>query len=378
MIRIDVSRRLGDFNIEARFDADIKGIVALFGRSGAGKTSIINMIAGLLKPDRGKIELNGDVLFDAERGINIAPHKRRVGYVFQESRLFPHLSVRRNLEYGRRRAPAGEQGHGLDEVTEVLGIAGLLDRKPGSLSGGERQRIALGRALLSHPRLLLMDEPLVSLDLARKLEILPFIEEIRDRFGVPIIYVSHVMDEIIRLANTLVLIDDGRVAAVGSVEELTSRLDLRPLTGRYEAGAAIAATIKSHDRKYALTILEFTGGELRVPILNAAVGTAVRLRVRARDISLSLDRPRNVSDANILKGIITEIARPEDGAEPARSTHVDIRLDVGVPLWVRITRWSLDKLGFETGDEVYALIKGTSIDRFTLGGQKSTPEQEKN
>src|SRR6185437_7088501 len=217
VIEIDVEKRLGDFRLEARFVAPGTGITALFGRSGAGKTTLVNLLAGLERPDRGRIAVSGEVLFSAEDGIDVPTEQRRLGYVFQEGRLFPHYSVRGNLTYGRRRRTRGT-AVSVDAVVALLGLEALLDRRPGDLSGGEKQRVAIGRALLAEPRLLLMDEPLASLDLPRKAEIM-------------------------RLADTLVLLSQGRVAAVGPVEELTSRLDLRPLTGRHEAGAVIRATV---------------------------------------------------------------------------------------------------------------------------------------
>lgn len=370
MIRVHVTRQLGDFSLETRFDSDTTGITALFGRSGAGKTSIVNMLAGLLRPDSGRIEIDGTILFDSDKGIHIPPEKRRLGYVFQESRLFPHYSVRRNLEYGMRRITPSERRIAFDDVVEILGISALLERRPAALSGGERQRVALGRALLASPRLLLMDEPLASLDTQRKQEILPFIERLRDHFAVPIVYVSHAMDEIIRLADTLVLVDGGRVAAVGPVEDLTSRLDLRPLTGRYEAGSVIAATVAGHDETFKLTELSFTGGTFHIPRVDNPVGAAVRVRIRARDVSLALTRPEGVSELNIFKGRIMEI---DQSAANGHSTQIDIRVDIGVPLWVRITRRALHDLGLQENSEVYTLVKSTSIDRQTLSTQKTGP-----
>lgn len=367
MIRLNITRQLDSFAIDAAFEAETNGVIAFFGRSGAGKSSIVNMIAGLLTPDTGVIEFNGEILFDSARRIDIAPDKRRFGYVFQNSRLFPHYSVRGNLLYGYKRAPASDRRIAPDDVIDVLGVGHLLERHPRDLSGGERQRVALGRAILSNPRALMMDEPLASLDAARKFEVLPFIERLRDAFGVPILYVSHAMDEIIRLADTLVIVDEGRIPAIGPVEELTSRLDLRPLTGRYEAGSALGARVVAHDEVYALTTLEFPGGSLRVPRLDAEIGADIRLRVRARDVSLSLAEPKQASEINVLRGSITEIGPPlEDG----QSAHVDIRVDVGVPLWVRLTRWSLENLSLAPGTEVFTTIKSTSIDRQAMGGQK--------
>ncbi|MBK18436.1 MAG: molybdenum ABC transporter ATP-binding protein [Rhodospirillaceae bacterium] len=369
MIEIDVTRQLGNLEISAKIETQTRGVLALFGQSGSGKTSIVNMVAGLLNPDSGRVKIDGRVLFDSESGINLQIHERRIGYVFQESRLFPHMSVLKNLNYGRRRAPNNARQIDFDDVIEVLGIKHLIDQKPYTLSGGERQRVALGRALLANPDILLMDEPLASLDVARKSEILPFIEMIRDRFEVPMIYVSHSMDEIIRLADTLVLVDDGQVKAVGPLEELTSRLDLRRLTGRYDAGSVIAAKIESHDEEFGLTTLTFKGGKLRVPRVKNVPGTSVRIRIRARDVSLSLEKPSQVSQLNVLEGRISELRAHrlnDDGSEPH---DIDICVDIGVSLWVRITRWSLAQMKLVEGQSIYALIKSTSIDRQSLGQQ---------
>ncbi|MBT4739096.1 MAG: TOBE domain-containing protein, partial [Rhodospirillaceae bacterium] len=241
--------------------------------------------------------------------------------------------------------------------------------------GGEKQRVALGRALLANPDILLMDEPLASLDVARKSEILPFIEMVRDSFDVPIIYVSHAIDEIIRLADTLILVDNGAIAAVGSVEELTSRLDLRRLTGRYDAGSVIPAIVEGHDEEYGLTNLSFTGGILRVPSVKSLKGASVRVRIRARDVSLALQKPEGISQINILQGKISEIGRPRKDHDSSMPHDIDICVDIGVPLWVRITRWSLDQMGLSEGKEVYALIKSTSIDRQSLGQQTRNMEK---
>lgn len=369
MISVDITHRLGQFELRTKFDTKARGITAIFGRSGAGKTSVVNVLAGLLTPRKGHIEIDGRVLLDTDNRVNMPPEKRRIGYVFQESRLFPHYSVRRNLTYGMHRTPEPERRVAFNDVVSVLGIGSLLDRKPRSLSGGERQRVALGRALLASPHLLLMDEPLASLDSARKQEILPFIERLRDHFDIPIIYVSHDMDEIIRLADTLVLIDEGHVAAVGSVEELTSRLDLRPLTGRYEAGSVIAADVAGHDHAFNLTELAFAGGVFRVPRIDNPVGTTVRLRIRARDVSIALSRPEGVSELNVFKGRIMEIDRGHGEA----AAQIDIRVDIGVPLWVRVTRRAIHDLDLREHSDVYTLVKSTSINRQTLSNRKSAP-----
>ena len=287
-LEVSVRKALGDFALEVELDCETDGIVALFGRSGSGKTSLVNMLAGLLRPDRGRIAIAGTTLFDSEQGIDLPPERRRLGYVFQEGRLFPHLSVRGNLLFGARRAPDGEAGGEagggptLDHVVALLGLEELIDRRPSALSGGEKQRVALGRALLARPRLLLMDEPLAALDQPRKDEILPFIERLRDDARVPIVYVSHAMQEIVRLADTLVLLSDGRVVEAGPIETLTSRLDLRPLTGRYEAGSVFEARVARQDEAFGLTVLEFAGGSLQVPRLALEPGQELRLRIRAR------------------------------------------------------------------------------------------------
>ncbi len=363
MIEVEVEKRLGGFALAARFSAPASGVTALFGRSGAGKTTLVNMLAGLVRPDRGRIALRQQVLFSSEHGIDLPPERRRLGYVFQEGRLFPHYSVRGNLNYGRRRG--GGHAVGFDAVVALLGLEALLDRRPGDLSGGEKQRVAIGRALLAEPRLLLMDEPLASLDAPRKAEILPFIERLRDELRIPIIYVSHAMEEIVRLADTLVLMSEGRVAAVGPVEELTSRLDLRPLTGRYEAGAVIRATVAGHDLTYGLTELAFPGGRLRVAHVALPLGTPVRARIRARDVALATARPAAISIRNVFAGRIVEIA-------PDRGPLVDVRLDIGTPerpvaLWARITARAAEELGLTPGREVHALVKTVALDRASYG-----------
>lgn len=394
MLDIDIEKRLGDFNLNVNVSFEATGLVALFGRSGSGKTTLVNLLAGLLRPDRGRIAVDGRVLFDSAAGVDLPPERRRLGYVFQEGRLFPHLSVRENLLYGRRRVPRAERTGdrfaqlGLDRIVALLGIGDLLERRPADLSGGEKQRVALGRALLAAPRLLLMDEPLAALDQPRKEEVLPFIEALRDELAIPIVYVSHSMDEILRLADTMVLLSGGRAIAHGALEELTSRLDLRPLTGRYEAGAVIAVTVAGLDLTYGLSSLRFAGGTLLVPRLSAPIGSRLRLRIRARDVALSLTPPEGISIQNVLPAVIADIG--EEGGPGAQSgprdegagagagagagdiaearPQVDVRLDLnGAALWARVTRRAIAELGLVPGKRVYALVKTSAIDRFSLG-----------
>lgn len=373
MLEIAVEKRLGDFRLDVNVAFEATGIVAFFGRSGSGKTSLVNLLAGLLRPDRGRIAVDGRVLFDSASRVDLPPERRRLGYVFQEHRLFPHLDVRDNLLYGRRRVPRAERDSarfgqvGFERVVGLLGIEPLLGRRPRDLSGGEKQRVALGRALLAAPRLLLMDEPLAALDQARKEEVLPFVEALRDELAIPIVYVSHSMDEILRLADSMVLLSDGRAVAHGALEELTSRLDLRPLTGRYEAGAVIAVTVAGLDLSHGLSKLRFAGGTLLVPRLSAPIGSRLRLRVRARDVSLALTRPQGISIQNVLPAVVADIGE-EGVAEGEARPQVDVRLDLrGAALWARVTRRAVEELALHPGKPVYALIKTSAIDRFSLG-----------
>ena len=361
MLELTARKQLGSFAIDAALTCETDGIVALFGRSGTGKTSLINMLAGLIRPDAGRIAVNGRVLFDSDAGIDLPPDRRRLGYVFQEGRLFPHLSVRGNLTYGLKRAAPAERRIGLDLVVPLLGLERLIERRPRELSGGEKQRVALGRALLANPRLLLMDEPLASLDQPRKDEVLPFIERLRDELAIPIVYVSHSMQEIVRLADTLVLVSDGRIVEAGPLDAMTSRLDLRPLTGRYEAGAVIVARVERHDDRFGLTDLGFPGGTLTVSRLALSRGSEIRLRIRARDVALAVEPPQGTSILNMLPAVVRDIG---DEAGP----QVDVLLDVGgATLWARITARSLHALGLAEGSAVYALIKSVAIDSHSLG-----------
>ena len=358
---VAIEHRLGAFRLSVAF-ASAGGLTALFGRSGAGKTSVINVIAGLIRPERGRVVVDETVLTDTARNVLVPAHKRRVGYVFQEGRLFPHLTVRGNLVYGRRFASGPKNAGELDQVVALLGIDGLLSRRPANLSGGEKQRVAIGRALLSRPRLLVMDEPLASLDEARKAEILPYIERLRDETKIPIVYVSHSIPEVARLATTLVVLSEGGVAAIGSPAEIMGRLDLFPLTGRVEAGAILNTRVVGEDARFGLTLLRAAGGELRVPRLDLAVGTALRLRIRARDVMIALSPPEGLSALNVLPGIVAEIG-------PAEGPIVEIRLDcAGEALIARLTRRSVETLGLEPGRSVYAVIKSIAFDHHAFAG----------
>jgi molybdate transport system ATP-binding protein len=360
MIDIDIEQQLGAFHLAVKFSVEAP-IVGLFGRSGSGKTSVINAIAGIAKPLRGVIRINDAVLFDAAQRIDLAPEERRVGYVFQDALLFPHLDVESNLLYGQRlRAP---KDRFIEEarVVELLGLGALLRRKPKTLSGGEKQRVAIGRALLAQPRILLMDEPLASLDVPRKTEILDYIERLRDELNIPIVYVSHSVTEVTRLADTVVVLSDGKCLAVGDVHEVIGRLDLKPATGRYEAGSVLDTCVAAHDAEDQLTTLAFDGGELIVPHLDVSIGERVRARIRARDISLSIRKPTEISILNVLPACVTSI-------DEETGPIVDLQLEVGsVTLVARITRRSFQQLGIHTGQELYALIKAVSFDQRSVG-----------
>jgi molybdate transport system ATP-binding protein len=361
MLSVAVTHRLGSFTLDAAFESG-GGLTALFGRSGAGKTSLINAIAGLYRPNAGRIAVDDAVLTDTASGIFVPAHRRRVGYVFQEGRLFPHLSVRQNLLYGRWFAPKVAGGADLDQIVELLGIGNLLARRPANLSGGEKQRVAIGRALLARPRLLVMDEPLASLDEGRRAEILPYIERLRDEMRAPIVYVSHSIAEVARLATTLVVLSEGKVAAIGPTAQIMGRIDLFPLTGRAEAGAILATRVAGHDDKFGLTVLRAAAGELRVPHLDLPIGATLRVRIRARDVMIALESPTGLSALNVLPGIIAEIA---GGDGPI----VQMRLDcAGEALVARLTRRSVETLGLVPGKQVHAVIKSIAFDHHAFAG----------
>jgi len=348
---VDVDHRRGAFRLQARFTA-APGLTALFGRSGSGKTSLVSIVGGLIRPDRGRVTIDGQTLVDTERGLFVPTHKRRIGYVFQDSRLFPHLSVRRNLLYGRWFARGnGGAAADLGSVVELLGIGHLLERQPESLSGGEKQRVAIGRALLARPRLLLMDEPLASLDEARRAEILPFVERLRDEARVPILYVSHSVAEVARLATTVVMLSEGTVTAVGPVQ------DILPMADSADGGAVLEARIVRHEEAFHLSVLESAAGELQVPRLEAPVGAPVRAYIRARDVMLSLQRPEEISALNVLAGRIASISA-------TTNAQADVRLDCnGAILAARLTAKSVDRLALAPGRRVYAIVKSVSFER---------------
>jgi molybdate transport system ATP-binding protein len=356
MLSVRVEKALGGFTLDAAFDSPA-GVTALFGRSGAGKTTVTNIIAGLMRPDRGRVALDDVVLLDTERRIDVPARRRRVGYVLQEGRLFPHLSVRGNLEYGMRRTPQDKRWASFDRIVGLLGIEMLLDRRPALLSGGEKQRVAIGRALLASPHLLLMDEPLAALDARRKGEILPYLERLRDEMALPIVYVSHSLAEVSRLADTLVLLQAGKVVAAGPIGAILSRLDLGEAIDANDAGSVLTARIAAHLPGAGVSRLTHASGELYHALLSGEIGATVRLRVRARDVALAVGDPGPISIRNRLDCTVAEIAERSSGA-------VDVRLAAGdQALVARITRDAVAALDLKVGQKVVALIKATAFDR---------------
>lgn len=343
---------LGALTLDVAFDAP-PGVTVLFGRSGSGKTTVVNAVAGLLKPARGRISLGDHVLQDSDRGIWLPPHRRRLGYVFQDARLFPHLSVRQNLLYGRRFAPRRTEMEPEARVVEMLGIGPLLDRRPGALSGGERQRVALGRALLSAPQAILADEPMAALDEARKAEILPYFERLRDEVAIPILYVSHSAAEVARLATTVVVLQDGRVIRQGTTEEVLSDPSVTPLGAR-AAGAILSARVVAHHAD-GLTELDAGGARLLLPRTLHPIGTQLRLRIAAQEVIVSRARPEGLSALNILPGTVEQI-RTGDGP----GALVSIRTRAGTVL-ARITRRSAAALALIEGADCHAVIKSVAI-----------------
>ncbi len=360
VLSVNITKVFDSFRLETQFEVEEGSITAIFGKSGAGKTSTINAIAGLTRPDVGVIQIGNTTLFDQHLRINLPIYKRQIGYVFQDDRLFPHMTVQNNLIYGTPKNRDVANSLNLTDITELLELAPLLERRPRTLSGGEKQRVAIGRALLSNPKLLLMDEPLASIDVQHRFEILPFIQRVREKTGITIIYVTHALEEVIFIADQIILLSEGQVTAQGTVEEIMSRLDLHPMTSRFDAGAVISAIYSGYDREFDLGELSFDGGTLRIAGLNAEIGIHLRAHIRARDVSLMLDKPKDTSVLNVFKGELIEI-RHEDGPQ------LDLLINIGTPLIARITRKSLNDLNLDIGSKVYAMIKAVAIDRKTLG-----------
>ncbi|MDO6562175.1 molybdenum ABC transporter ATP-binding protein ModC [Amphritea sp. 1_MG-2023] len=353
-LQITVKKHLGELLIDTDLNLQSSGVTALFGRSGAGKTSLINLVAGLQQPDEGRIVIGDRIVFDTARHINLAPEKRHIGYVFQGSRLFPHYTVSGNLSYGQRIKDTHQQ----HVIAELLGIEHLLQRYPAALSGGEQQRVAIGRALLSQPAMLLMDEPLASLDEPRKKELLPYIEQLAREVNIPIIYVSHSLDELLRLADQMVLMNQGKVIAHGAVADIWNSDAMLAWQPDDDISVILEAHIKQHSHRYAMSCLDL-GNDLTLwtPFISAPELSLVRMRIHARDISLVRTPPEQSSIRNIIPVNVIS-------STPTNESACLVTLQAGQhKLKASITRWAAEELGIKPGEQLFAQIKGGSISR---------------
>jgi len=350
MLELDFSQQLGDCLLKVQTTLPGRGITAIFGVSGAGKTSLINAIAGLTKPQQGRIVLNNRVLSDAERGIWLPAEKRRVGYVFQDARLFPHYRVRGNLEYGMAKNMRPQ----FDSLVQLLGIEPLLFRFPWTLSGGEKQRVAIGRALLTAPEMMLMDEPLASLDLPRKRELLPYLQKLAQQIDIPILYVSHSLDELLHLAENVLVLDKGTVKANGPLEQVWASSAMRPWLPRAEQSSVLRVNVLEQHPHYAMTALLLGSQRIWVSRIDAPLRSEMRIRIQAADVSLVLKPPVNSSIRNIIPARVVELLEIEQ--------QIEVKLQVGeCELWARITPWARDELNIQPGMLLYAQIKSVSI-----------------
>ena len=358
---------LGGFDLNVAFDAPMRGITAIFGPSGCGKTTILRCVAGL-RHLPGELRVGNQVWQDDSMRVFSKPYRRAVGYVFQEASLFPHLSVRRNLLYGaqRRSTPQSRPVLGFDDVIDLLGIAGLIERSPSDLSGGERQRVAIGRALLSQPSLLLMDEPLAGLDQGAKEEILPYLEALHESLSVPILYVSHDIREVARLADTMIVLSRGKKVCSGPINEVLERMDLDLGDDVYETGVVLRARVSDQDPALRMTRLDHHGQEIVIPAADFRPGDEVRLRIRARDVALATAKPQSISVRNILSGTVEQVV--EDPATAFAEVLVGIG---GGRLRARITRDAVEDLALNVGTPVYALVKSITFDRPAPGVSRS-------
>ncbi|MBG3089616.1 molybdenum ABC transporter ATP-binding protein ModC [Proteus terrae] len=352
MLEMNFKQTLGSLHLEVNTELSTESITAVFGLSGAGKTSLINVIGGLTKPDSGRIVLNNHTLVDTEKKIYLPPEKRKVGYVFQDARLFPHYTVKGNLLYGMSPTMKVQ----FDRIIHLLGIEHLLPRFPITLSGGEKQRVAIGRALLTAPDIMLMDEPLASLDLPRKRELLPYLEKLSQDVQIPILYVSHSLDEIIRLADNVIVMDAGKIKATGKLEDVWASSALRPWLQKETLSSIANVMVVEHHSHYDMTATAFGNQVLWLPQIEAKIGRDVRVRIDASDVSLTTTRPSNSSIRNILHMKVVETIK-NDG-------QVDVKLvNDGNYLWARITPWAKDELNIQEGQWLYAQIKSISLSR---------------
>lgn len=347
--------RYPGFHLSVELDLPASGITVLFGPSGSGKTTLLRCIAGLEHAPDGFMQFGSDIWQDEAKGVCLPLYSRPIGYVFQEPRLFPHYDVRSNLLYGYNRIPAAERRISIEQVVTILGIGHLLERRIHKLSGGEQQRVAIGRALLTSPKLLLLDEPLASLDIQRKREILPFIRRLHEELNIPVMYVSHAISEILQLADRVVLLKQGKLVGTGALNEALTSLEYRGSFGSIRVGAVLDACVASHDPQYGLTQLEFRGQFLFIPLQPVAIGQPMRVHILSSDVSLVVGRTNApTSVLNILEAAIVEIREMDQSS-------VDVLLDIGAPLVASITRKSLAHLGLKPGHRVFAHIKAVAL-----------------
>ncbi|WP_122032054.1 molybdenum ABC transporter ATP-binding protein ModC [Aliivibrio sp. EL58] len=361
MLVIDIKKQLGDLNLDVQLSLPSSGISAVFGRSGAGKSSLANIISGLSSPDSGRISLNNSVLFDSDTRVSVPPEQRHIGYVFQDARLFPHYKVEGNLLYGCN----GKRTNLFNDVVKLLDIESLLQRYPHSLSGGEKQRVAIGRAILSEPALLIMDEPLASLDLPRKHEVMPYLERLAKEIQTPIIYVSHSLDEILRLADHMVLLNQGKVSLAGDITQVWSSPLMRPWLSASEHSVLLEGTITELHPEHPMTLVTLNNSQqgiwVKSPCDCTEEGQNIRLRIRANDVSLIKQQPDQSSIRNILPVIIESLT------EDKENDVVAVKLNLsGHVLWANITRWAKEDLGLEPEQQWFAQIKGVSVTQSDL------------
>ncbi|MGC0883518.1 molybdenum ABC transporter ATP-binding protein ModC [Pantoea agglomerans] len=350
MLSLNFMQQQGDHVLEVDLQIPAKGITAIFGVSGAGKTSLINAISGLTQPQKGRIQLHDRLLFDAEKKIALPPEKRRIGYVFQDARLFPHYRVRGNLQYGM----APKMKAQFDSLVSLLGLEALLPRFPLSLSGGEKQRVAIGRALLTAPDMLLLDEPLASLDLPRKRELMPYLQKLAKQVDIPMLYVSHSLEEILQLADNVLVLDAGKVKAFGPLERVWSSSAMRPWLPVSELTSVLRVQVLEQHPDYPMTALSLGDQHIWVSRVNQPVKTPLRIRIASADVSLALQPPQHSSIRNILPAQVVELLEVGD--------QVEVKLRIGISeLWARITPWARDELGIRPDQWLYAQIKSVSV-----------------
>ena len=358
MFSVAVRKRRGSFDLDAKFESPTPGVVALFGRSGSGKSTLVHIVAGLLNADAGKIAIDERLLLDTEAGVDEPPQRRRIGVVFQDTRLFPHLSVAGNLHYGRKRAQSPSFVT-LDTVADLLGIGALMDRRTHQLSGGERQRVAIGRALLSQPSLLLLDEPLAALDTSRREEVLPYLETLRDELSIPMVYVSHDFDEVLRLATHLVLLERGRTIAQGDLSSMSLNAELRAIIGADAVGAIIEGAVLGTDADSRLLRVRVGQGELKIEAgeasMSSIVGSKLRVQLLARDLIVATSAPRDLSVRNVLEGTVRQVSDDSGGSDL-------ITIDIGAAMiMARVTHAASRELSLAPGRRAWALVKTVSL-----------------